>query len=180
LGSIYSKSDLRVFLSALKSCASASGAGVQVVFWGANLRSGELTEDLASCVDLRPHTDEAGIIDALQGCDCAYAAYPFSRRLQLFAQTSLPTKLSTYVAARRPILGHAPRESTLSDFLAKTGVGRVWDNLGIQSGCDSIRDVLAMRPDTGSWDRAADAFFGKKNVEAMGRLLRKAVSLSRN
>lgn len=179
LGSVYSKSDLRVFVNALMSYAKAVGVGAQVVFWGANLRSGELEDDLASFVDLRPHSDEAGIIDALQDCDCAYAAYPFSRRLQLFAQTSLPTKLSTYVAARRPIFGHAPRESTLSDFLVKTGVGKVWDNLSIQHGLDSIRDVLAMRPDARLWNWATGEFFGKKNVEAMAKLLRKAVSMSR-
>jgi hypothetical protein len=180
LGSIYSKSDLRDFLGSLKSYAAVSGAGVKVVFWGANLGSDELTGDLASFVDLRPNTDEHMIIDALQDCDFAYAAYPFSRRLQLFAQTSLPTKLSTYVAARRPILGHAPRESTLSAFLTETGVGRVWDNLNRQSGYDAIRNVLAMRPDANCWDRAAGAFFGKRNVATMARLLREMVCASRD
>lgn len=180
LGSLYSKSDLGVFLQALHSYSSASRVGAKVVFWGANLRPDEVPRDLENYVDLRPNTDEQSILGALQDCDFVYAAYPFSQRLKCFARTSLPTKLSTYVAARRPILGHAPRESTLSEFLAKTGVGRVWDNLGIQSGCDSIRDVLAMRPDAGAWDRAADEFFGKKNVEAIARLLRKAVSFSRN
>jgi hypothetical protein len=180
VGSIYSKSDLRVFLGALKSYTDELGVGAKVVFWGANLRSGELPEHLASCVDLRPNTDEEGIIDALQDCDFAYAAYPFSPRLQLFAQTSLPTKLSTYVAARRPILGHAPPDSTLSEFLTKTGVGRQWDNLNHESGCESIRDVLAMRPDAQCWDRAAAAYFGKTNVETMARLLRRAVCSPRN
>jgi len=180
VGSIYSKSDLRVVLGALKSYTDELGVGAKVVFWGANLRSGELPEHLASCVDLRPNTDEGGIIDAMQDCDFAYAAYPFSPRLQLFAQTSLPTKLSTYVAARRPILGHAPPDSTLSEFLAKTGVGRQWDNLNREIGYESIRDVLAMRPDAQCWDRAVAAYFGKTNVETMARLLRRAVCSPRN
>jgi hypothetical protein len=180
LGSVYSKADFQVFLKALKSYSEEQSLSARITLWGAHLKPADLPSDLSPIVDFRPTTDEAQVIDELQQCRFVYALYPFAENLATFVRTSLPTKLSTYVMAQRPIFGHAPRESTLSAFLTETGVGRVWDNLNRQNGYDAIRDVLAMTPDANSWDRAAGAFFGKRNVATMGRLLRQMVCASRD
>jgi hypothetical protein len=180
LGSLYSKDDFIVFLKVLRSLARKECLHAKVVLWGPNLKSSDIPSSLSEFVEFRPTTDENAIIADLQSCQFAYAAYPFTRRLQCFARTSLPTKISTYVAAQCPILGHAPSDSTLATFLRQTKVGVAWHDLAPDHGVNAIKSVLALRPPEHAWDDAVSTFFGRANVETMRKLLFQAVRHSPN
>jgi len=175
LGSLYSKDDFIVFLKVLRSLARKECLHAKVVLWGPNLKSSDIPSSLSEFVEFRPTTDENAVIADLQSCQFAYAAYPFTRRLQCFARTSLPTKISTYVAAQCPILGHAPSDSTLATFLRQTKVGVAWHDLAPDHGVNAIKSVLALRPPEHAWDDAVSTFFGPANVETMRKLLFQAV-----
>lgn len=178
IGSIYSAQELWVFADAFRSLCLERGEKGRIRLWGCHLSQSDVPRHLEQWIEFCPNGAEEQVVLQLQQCHFVYAMYPFARRLRTFSQTSLPTKLSTYVLAQRPILAHTPRDSSLCTFLTQTSAGRVWDNLCTQSGRRSILDVLSMRPDPRCWDRAANAFFGKKNVETMATLLRTAVGAS--
>jgi hypothetical protein len=116
------------------------------------------------------------VIEELQQCRFVYAMYPFAENLAAFVRTSLPTKLSTYVMAQRPILGHAPDESTLTSFLRNTKVGSLWTTLQLADGRQAIADAAAAKPDESSWRRARDAYFGDENAESMCRAFSQAIA----
>jgi hypothetical protein len=171
LGSLYSKDDFLVFLQALENLTRKESLRAKVILWGPNLKNSDIPSPLSEFVEFRPTTDESAIIADLQSCRFAYAAYPFTQGLQCFARTSLPTKISTYVAAQCPILGHAPSDSTLATFLRQTRVGVAWHDLNPDHGVNAINSVLALKPPEHAWDDAVSTFFGRANVENMRKLL---------
>lgn len=176
LGSIYSKDEFCIFVEALKSFGAEHGSAVKVIARGAHLRSVDLPESIAPLVDFRATADETQVISELQQCRFVYAMYPFAHGLATFVETSLPTKLSTYVMARRPILGHAPRQSTLASFIKETSLGSVWCNLDLAEGRGAVAVAAAAKIDELTWEQAKDRFFGPKNIERMRHLLHGAAS----
>lgn len=60
---------------------------------------------------------------ALAECDVNYLPHPFEPAMAPFSRLSFPTKLSTYAAAGRPILLHAPEYSSLVPFHERFPVG---------------------------------------------------------
>lgn len=167
VGSVYSRDDFLVFVEALKSYCEARRLAGKVRLWGSHLRPTDLPASLASWVELRPAADERDVVAALQQCRFVYAMYPFSPALGCFVRTSLPTKLSSYVMAGRPILGHAPFHSTLTTFLNETKLGVAWQDLDLQNGRQAIAGVLAGRVDDAAWENARNQYFGEQNLSTM-------------
>ncbi len=52
----------------------------------------------------------------LSECDLLYMPQSFKDENRIFSELSFPTKLSTYIAVRRPILLHAPAYASLAGF----------------------------------------------------------------
>ncbi len=59
----------------------------------------------------------------LSECDLLYLPQSFTDENRTFSELSFPTKLSTYVSARRPILLHAPAYASLSGFWQQHAMG---------------------------------------------------------
>ena len=55
-------------------------------------------------------------INMLHGCDINYMPQPFLPKLKRLMQLSFPNKLSTYLAAGRPIFLHGPKECSIGKF----------------------------------------------------------------
>lgn len=67
--------------------------------------------------------------DLLGQCDLLYLPQSFLPSLRNLSELSFPTKLSTYVAARCPILLHAPHYASLSDLWSRHALGPICDSL---------------------------------------------------
>lgn len=65
----------------------------------------------------------------LAGCDVNYLPHPFEPELHCLAHYSFPTKLSTYLAAGRPVFVHAPPWSALTPFCTRNQVGILCESL---------------------------------------------------
>jgi hypothetical protein len=172
LGSIYSSREFLAFLAALKAYCDHHRCMGKVIAWGSHLRLADIPAHLSCFVEFRPTSDEAAIIRELQGCAFVYAMYPFASRRSIFVRTSFPTKLSSYVMAQRPILGHAPENSTLASFLGRTGAGVAWSSVNIADGLTCITKAVRCKVDERTWKAAQQEFFGESNVNRMRKLLR--------
>ena len=124
-------------------------------------------------VTIRPACEEQELVGELARCHFLYAMYPFSRSLRTFTRTSLPTKLSTYVQAQRPILGHGPAQSSLATFLHDTRTGVMWSSANVQDGVRSINSLMQQSVDRQQWERAHELYYGKANVSAMVQVFEK-------
>ncbi len=78
----------------------------------------------------------------LAECDLNYLPYPFESGLSDVAQYSFPTKLSTYLAAGRPIFIHAPGYSSLARFFRDHRIGICCKSLEPLALIESFRQLL--------------------------------------
>ncbi len=68
-------------------------------------------------IDYRGYLPEiADVVQGLSDCDLLFLPQPFAAEAESFTRYSFPTKLTTYLAARRPILLFAPKYSALASF----------------------------------------------------------------
>jgi hypothetical protein len=139
LGNTYSHHQLFVLVGAVARAAAAIGARgrLLVIGQGAGARVREYARGQIE-VEVTGHLDERAAIERLKSCFLLYLNYPFSFRAAVLRQTSFPTKLSTYVMAARPLLQHAPRDSSLADLSSLTDYVAVWPDERIETGAESI------------------------------------------
>ncbi|EMI17887.1 glycosyltransferase [Rhodopirellula maiorica SM1] len=69
----------------------------------------------------------------LAECHMLYLPQPFEANLRPLAELSFPTKLTTYVAAGRPVLLHAPRYASVTPFLNDYPLGLACHSLETDS-----------------------------------------------
>lgn len=167
IGSIYSAQELWVFADAFKRFCDERGEKGRIRLWGCHLSESDVPPHLEQWIEFCPNAAEEQVVLQLQQCHFVYAMYPFARRLRRFSQTSLPTKLSTYVLAQRPILGHGPADSSLAEFLRQTGVGRMWDNMVTSFGQKEIAALLSSPVAANLWEHARTVYFGNAGVESL-------------
>jgi len=154
-------------LKSLQAICRERGQRGRVRLWGCHLQERDIPPELKAWIELCPHADEAKVIEELQQCRFVYAMYPFTPRLRRFANTSLPTKLSSYVLAQRPILAHGPSSSSLAEFLHKTSLGVLWDNMDLTCGQRVVTALCGTLVKPQAWEHARAAYFGASNVEIL-------------
>lgn len=172
-GSLYAIGEFLTFAKALAEYAQESQCSAEIKMWGTALADKHLPGEIRNIVTTLPACVEQELVPELARCHFLYAMYPFRSSLRIFTQTSLPTKLSTYVQAQRPILGHCPAESTLAAFLQDTETGVVWSNTQVRYGVQSIRCLMQQSIDRRQWERVRDLYYGKSNVNAMVQVFQK-------
>ena len=167
IGSIYSAQELWCFADAFKLFCDKRGEKGTIRLWGCHLSSSDVPRHLKHFLEFNRNQEEEQVVLQLQQCHFVYAMYPFARILRRFSQTSLPTKLSTYVLAQRPILGHGPADSSLAEFVRQTGVGCMWDNMVATSGQKEIAEIFNSSVATNLWEHARTVCFGRAGLESL-------------
>ena len=92
---------------------------------------------------MRGHVDEATAVAQLTGdALLLYLNYPFTSGERVLRETSFPTKLSTYIRCARPILVHAPPNSSTSDLgTDEPAFVRSWTDMNPATGADALCDL---------------------------------------
>jgi hypothetical protein len=130
IGSVYDLNDFQVFLKAARFWTSQKKKTFRLIligFGGKNLQS--ITGVPVEEIQNYPNLLEAEAVKLLQSCNFVYSMYSFKKSAALFRQTSLPTKLSTYIQAQRPIFAHTPLDSSLAALLQEYKLGIVVPSL---------------------------------------------------
>jgi len=168
IGSVYNQEDFSAFLRALRAWTSKRQLKLELLMIGFSGTAEWLRENA------RPDTDEiiqamveSAAIQRLAECDFVYAMYPFKRSARIFRQTSLPTKLSTYVQVQRPILAHTPADSTLAELVGRFELGVVADALDEPTLFSAIERIVKSDPARAAFEMTRDTIFGRNNVETI-------------
>lgn len=82
-------------------------------------------------------TDET--IAMLKECSLLYCPYWFDEDFKLEAETSFPSKLTTYLVSSKPVLMHAPEYSSPYCFLKKYNASLFCNDLSLESLIESIK-----------------------------------------
>lgn len=95
---------------------------------------------------------------ALAECDVTFLPQPFEPAKRSLAEYSFPTKLSTYLAAGRPVLIHAPKYSSLANFApAENDQPAGPNSVGAISTVPDARSLIPVLEQWATNDSAYDA-----------------------
>lgn len=141
LGNTYAYAQLPVLAKAVAAAARTLGVPGTLTFLGrghaARLkRHFEPSRELT--IEEHGHLQETDAIPLLREQFILYLNYPFGWRHAVLRQTSFPTKLSTYALASRPLLVHAPRDSTLAELRPSGRYVVSWPSMGAEEGAKAL------------------------------------------
>jgi hypothetical protein len=177
IGSIYSHNQFASFLRGVDIYARQMGLKPILKLIGKQLWSAErFARNLSpgASVCLLGEMQEEAAVQQLAGCDFVYAAYPFSDSFRVFRQTSLPTKLSTYVRAQRLIFAHTPMDSTLANVVTQFQTGIVCPEAGIEAIARHVDMIQNLERRHEAFEIFRDADFGVHNASRLENQLLQA------
>jgi len=174
IGSIYSYSQFAGFLRGVDMYSRKRGLKPVVKLigmesWSAERFARQLSAGASVCLLGEKQEEEA--ITQLACCDFVYAAYPFGRSLRVFRQTSLPTKLSTYIQAQRPIFAHTPMDSTLANTVTQFQAGIVCPSSSVKVIARHVEMIENLEIRSETFECFREEIFGAHNVKRLERLL---------
>lgn len=169
IGSVYDKSDFIQFLDLLKDYGQQNKRKVLVNMWGYHPQPDDIPQQYNKILNIQQDLPEEKAILELAKCDFVYSMYPNAEALRIFSKTSLPTKLSSYVQACRPIFGHGTIDSSLAEFLSRSSTGVLWSDNNKKNGMAIIDGILSDSINTEKWQEARAHYFGEKNLDVIRR-----------
>lgn len=153
-GSITTPDCFQSLLSTLDQCQwCIAGRPITLRLLGCRLQLGSRSPQSIEYLGWR---DVAETRDLLGECNILYLPQSFKSALRHLSELSFPTKLSTYIATRRPIVLHAPTYGSLTSFWRDYPLGPVIPDLteqGILHGLES--GLLASDIQLGTWRESA-------------------------
>jgi hypothetical protein len=115
LGNLYASRQFEQLISALAHAASLLKMAARLlVVGGANRRMHSAAAGRDVAIEFTGHLPERDGIERLRGAFAMYVGYPFGSRDRVLRRTSFPAKIATYVQIARPLLVHAPFDSSLT------------------------------------------------------------------
>lgn len=170
IGAVYGQAELEICLRAFGLVCQQRNKRCGVRFFGESRFGAEFMRQRLppnAEVEVFDTTPEAEAVPQLARCDVAWAMYPFDSRSATFRQTSLPTKISSYLLAQRPVFAQSPAGSTLDTLVTTHAIGAVAHHLSIESAVAALDEALdAPRPSRG-FDEAREALCGRHNIERL-------------
>jgi hypothetical protein len=164
VGSAYSAEEVRTFLAALRSLERTDGMRFKVLTFGQSPVFNVAADDFPGLVENAGDVPETEVIKRLQRCSFVYSMYSFNRRHRVFRETSLPTKMSTYLMAAKPILAHCPKGSSIVDMIKQFKLGTCVTSLDQAELVDGIRRVLQFNLEVAEVESAIEHFCGRRNL----------------
>ena len=82
-------------------------------------------------------------IKVMAQTDVTYLPYWFDKSRQFFVHLCFPNKLSTYLAAGRPVIYHGPEESSVAKFFQRFPVGPCCYSLEPDAIVDSLNRLIS-------------------------------------
>jgi len=171
IGSIYSKADFITFLSVFLEFAIAKEKKPMLKMWGCHLTMNDIPAQLKGSVCFYETLPEEQVLPELAKCAFLYAMYPFNDALRIFSKTSLPTKLTSYLQAGRPILGQGPADSTLAAFLSANSLGAMWVSTNKEEGFECLENIFSFKVGYQQLENARRQYFGGQNLDIVRRAL---------
>ncbi|HLX62135.1 MAG TPA: hypothetical protein VKX17_12715 [Planctomycetota bacterium] len=142
LGNTYDDRQMRILARAIVRAAEGLGVAGSLTLLGEGCGE-RLRREFEGRLEIRAegHIGEDKGIEILKSCFLLYLNYPFSWKCKVFRQTSFPTKLSTYSLCGRPILNHAPLDSSTAALAELRPYFTSWPNESVDDGARLLTEA---------------------------------------
>ncbi len=141
IGNTYNYTQLPLLANAITTAAKQMGVPGRLRILG-NCFAHRLERQWGKklSIEVINNLPEEQAVREIQSCFMLYLNYPFTRMCRVLRQTSFPTKLSTYIMAGRPILMHAPSDSSTANLATMTPYINTWTTNHIDEGVQLLRN----------------------------------------
>jgi hypothetical protein len=142
LGSTYSYGQLPILARAVEAAAKTLGVAGRVLVVGRS-HGDRLKAEMGDRVEVEVlgHIEEPEAIPRLRDCFALYLNYPFGLLDGALRRLSFPTKLGTYTLAARPILIHAPGDSSVMPLTKMEGYAAHWGSRKASEGAARLVEL---------------------------------------
>lgn len=171
IGSLYHPDRFRNFLRALRECAAEQNRVVKIVRIGASAEMDKVAAGNPELFECLGEMEEQDAIPVLANCNFLYAMYPDGFRYPGFRRTSLPSKLSTYIQAQRPIFAHCPGDSNMAKIVSAYKVGRVCSANDSSVLKQKIKEVPEAQISREQFETLRDGLMGEGQVQQLRNAL---------
>jgi hypothetical protein len=121
-GQVYAAAEWEALLASLESSDwMLGGREVTIRYLGYSPTMGHGHRKLR--LELLGYRSQYETVSLLSECDILYCPYPLSPEFEIVSRTSFPSKLTTYLAAGRPVFFHGPDYASPAEFLRQHGAG---------------------------------------------------------
>lgn len=137
-GQLYADDTIYYLLFALDFARwKLNGRPVEIHHWGPSCYP-----KIDPYLKKRGYVDQSKLVYALGECDILYCPYWFVPSFQNICQTSSPSKIATYMAAKRPILFHGPDYSSMVPILREYDAAELCHSIGPEAVLFHLRRCL--------------------------------------
>ncbi|SKC94042.1 TylF/MycF/NovP-related O-methyltransferase [Paraburkholderia hospita] len=136
-GQFYANAEWQTLVKTLnQSSWSIGGRDIRLLVLGHYIPDSDIPEGKVEFLGWKSQKEAIRIL--AEQTDVLYCPYPFDPALAEVSRLSFPSKLVSYFAAGRPVLLHAPLDSSPAVFLKKTGAGLVTASSGASNVYNAI------------------------------------------
>lgn len=133
-------------------------------------------EGLTGPIVFHPHAAAASVPAIQQRADVLFLPLAFDSPYPELVRTSAPAKMAEYLAARRPILAHAPADSFVSSYVRRHECGLVVDERDPAALAHALERLLSdgalrERISNAAWERACADFHPDRARAALAELV---------
>jgi glycosyltransferase involved in cell wall biosynthesis len=140
-GQIYATEEWNALIKALDSVNwEICGRSVRIRLMG---RYANLLADGKMNIEFLGWTTQKETIRLMSESDLLYCPYWFNSQFETVARLSFPSKLTTYLAAGRPVLFHGPEYASPARFLSKYDAGLLCHSLESKVLVNSLTELVA-------------------------------------
>jgi len=142
-GNVYAKNEFRLLLKTLAATRwRVAGKDVVLRMMGPGINQQAVGP---MRLEYRGFQSLEDTIDILAGCDISYVPYWFDPAYRYSTRVCFPGKISTSLAAGRPVLFHGPKEASPTAFLAHWPAGRCCHSLEERDLLDALKAMAGDR-----------------------------------
>ncbi len=145
-GQIYAKEEWNCLIKAMDSLGwKAGGQNIKIKVLG----KFDKKFAMGLPIEILGYRSQEDVLKILSAVDLNYCPYWFDAEHKNIAETSFPSKLTTYLACNRPVIVHAPEYSSPVKFLRSNRCGFVCNTLDYKKLAKAIQTIAR-----GNYDRS--------------------------
>lgn len=139
-GQLYAIDEFNVLISALKKLDwKHNGKNIKCVLYGAKFN---MSYDFPVNIQIRGWLKQDDLLNELASTDLLYCPYWFSEQFEKIARLSFPSKLTSYLKTKIPVLVHAPDYSSSSRFIKDNAAGYLCNSNKIDDLVKIICEII--------------------------------------
>lgn len=139
-GQLYARDEFMILIKALNALNwQYNGKKIRIVLYGAYFN---FNFDCMANIILRGWVKQEQVLDELAGMDLLYCPYWFDQKFSIIARLSFPSKLTTYLKTKTPVLIHAPYYASTSKFVTDRENAYVCNNQSIDCMKEKMEYII--------------------------------------